>query len=864
MPFQLKHYQRRCLDELGRYLRRTVELGQADVAFYEQMKRPYLDVKALPGLPYVCVRVPTGGGKTVMAAHAVGIAARELLRADRCLVLWLAPTTQIVEQTLKALRDKKHPYRQALDDAFGGCVTVMDLAAALGIGRSVQESDTVVIVSTLAAMRVENTDGRKVYEANGQLEECFQGLTAEQLANLNKIGGADATAPSLANLLAIRRPLVIVDEAHNARTHLSFETLARFSPACILEFTATPDQDVKGDPSNVLTHVSAAELKDEHMIKLPIRLKTRPQWKEAVQEAVAKQGELERIALEEEKATGEYVRPIVLFQAQRNVTGQQNVTFEVLKASLRTDFSIPEDQIAVATGGVNDLADVPILDRNQKIRFIITVDKLREGWDCPFAYVLCSVSNLTSTTAVEQILGRILRMPYARERQHEALNHAYAYATSQGFVDAANALTDALVESGFERFEARTMIRAETTALDFGPLFAQTVTEVVSSKPAVERLPQALREKVAVQVQGEQVAVEYKGPPMTDAEAAALKTAFEKDEDREAVERLCRKSRGEDASPAAMGKPLSVPALAVRVGEQLELFEDQFREAPWSLAACDPRLTEAEFAIKTGPGHVAEVDVDKEGKIGYHFMEDLERQLSLLDMRGPKTETELAVWVDRAIQHPDITHADASLFLRHMVDALIRERGFSLDQVVTYRFRLRDVAKEKINSHRRAAFEEAYQQMLLPDATTPLEASPAIVFTFPLNAYPAPRLYSGPIRFRKHYYDNVADMNDEEAACAAIIDSLPEVEYWVRNLERDRYSFWLPTPTDKFYPDFVAKLRDGRYLVVEYKGALWSDTADTREKQAIGELWAARSAGLCRFLLVGKTEMETALRSAAR
>ncbi len=865
MPFQLKDYQRRCLDEVGRYLRRTVELGQADVAFYEQTKRPYVDVHALPGLPYVCVRVPTGGGKTVMAAHAVGIAARELLRVDRCLALWLAPTTQIVEQTLKALRDKKHPYRQAVDDAFGGRVSVMDLAAALGIGRSTLEADTVVIVSTLAAMRVENTDGRKVYEANGQLQECFEGLTAEQLANLNKIGGAEATAPSLANLLAIRRPVVIVDEAHNARTSLSFDTLARFHPSCILEFTATPDQDVKGDPSNVLTHVSAAELKAEHMIKLPIRLKSPPQWKEAVQEAVAKQRELERIALEEEKATGEYIRPIVLFQAQRHAEGQQNVTFEVLKASLLADFAIPEDEIAVATGAINEIEDVPILHRNQKIRFIITVDKLREGWDCPFAYVLCGVSNLTSTTAVEQILGRILRMPYAHERQHEALNHAYAYATSQGFADAANALTDALVESGFERFEASTMIRAETTSLDFGPLFDQTVTEIVSSKPAVERLPQALREKVTVQVRGEQVAVEYKGPPMTDAEAAALKEVFEKGEDREAVERLCRRSRGEDASPAAMGKPFSVPALAVRVGEQLELFEDQFREAPWSVAACDPRLSEAEFAIKTGPGQMAEVDVDKEGKIGYHFIEDLERQLALLDMRGPKTETELAVWLDGAIEHRDIIHADASLFLRRMVEALIRERGFSLEQLVTYRFRLRDVAKEKINAHRNAAFREAYQQMLLPGAATPLEASPdpKVCFTFPMNAYPALRLYSGPIHFSKHYYDNKSDMNDEEAACAAIIDSLPQVEYWVRNLERDSYSFWLPTPTDKFYPDFVAKLLDGRYVVVEYKGAFWSDSADTREKQAIGELWAARSAGLCRFLVVGKADMETALRSVA-
>jgi len=849
MPFQLKDYQRGCLDELAQYMRRTIAHGRADLAFYEQTGRPYRQVRALPGLPYVCVRVPTGGGKTVLAAHSVGITAKELLRQDRCMVLWLAPTTQIVQQTLMALRDKRHPYRQALDDAFAGCVSVMDLGAALGIGRSVLESDTVIIVSTLAAMRVENTEGRKIYEANGQLMACFDGVSKEQLAAATAPNGTDPTAPSLANLLRLHRPLVIVDEAHNARTHLSFDTLARFNPSCILEFTATPDQDPKGDPSNVLTHVSAAELKAEDMIKLPIRLKSLPQWKEAVQEALAKQAELERLAQEEEKSSGEYLRPIVLFQAQRNEEGRHNVTFDVLKQSLMADFNIPADQIAIATGAVNEIGDVPILDRGQPVRFIITVDKLREGWDCPFAYILCGVSNLSSSTAVEQILGRVLRLPHARRKGREELNHAYAFATSQRFVDAANALTEALVESGFQKFEAQTMVWAETGALEFPLLEQQRVWEVVTSEPSTDALPADLRAKVSVQTDGQTVQVVYDGPPMTDQEAAALATTFDQKEDKEAVERLCRKSRGQDASPAAMGRKLAVPALAVRIGKQLELFEDQFLEAPWSLAACDPALGEAQFAIKTGPAQVVEIDADKNGHIGYHFIEELERNLSLLDVRGPKTESELALWLDREIVHPDITQTESSLFLRRMIQALIAGRGFPLDQLVARRFRLRDAAREKITGYRAAAHRQAYQRMLLPDAAEPLEVSPEVCFAFPLNVYPATTWYTGPMRFNKHYYQNVAHMDDEEAECAAIIDSLPEVEYWVRNLVRDRFSFWLPTPTDKFYPDFVVQLRDGRILVVEYKSERdWSND-DSREKRVIGELWAARSGGHCLFVM---------------
>src|ERR1700693_3017692 len=100
-------------------------------------------------------------------------------------------------------------------------------------------------------------------------------------------------------------------------------------------------------------------------------------------------------------------------------------------------------------------------------------------------------------------------------------------------------------------------------------------------------------------------------------------------------------------------------------------------------------------------------------------------------------------------------------------------------------------------------------------------------------------------------------MNEEEAACAAVLDTLPEVDVWVRNLVRcEGFSFWLPTSTDRFYPDFVARLRDGRVVAVEYKGAGWMDSAHTKEKQMVGELWQEKSAGGCLFLLVGKETLD--------
>ena len=77
---------------------------------------------------------------------------------------------------------------------------------------------------------------------------------------------------------------------------------------------------------------------------------------------------------------------------------------------------IPDEQIVVATGDQRGLDDVDLFDPDCQVRIIITKDALKEGWDCSFAYVLCSLTQQRSGTAIMQLLGRVLRMPV---RQHE-------------------------------------------------------------------------------------------------------------------------------------------------------------------------------------------------------------------------------------------------------------------------------------------------------------------------------------------------------------------------------------------------------------------------------------------------------------
>ncbi len=463
--FALKDYQLQTLDILRRFLEKTVELNDADTAFYSVTKRPFVPPPNLPGLPYVCLRIPTGGGKTILAAHSVSVAADSFLRTDAPAVLWFVPSQTIRDQTLATLQDRAHPNRRALADRFGENVRIMGVADALYAKRADYDGGAVVIVATIQAFRVEETEGRKVYEANGELMDHFSGL-AEGLRGALEIGPSGDPVPSLANVLRLRRPMVIVDEAHNARTNLSFDTLARLAPALIIEFTATPVTPEEHKPekgiyaSNVLHHVSAAELKAADMVKLPVILRGRSDPKETIGDAIAWLDELVMLAGAEVKETGEFTRPVMLIQAEPKSKDRPTLHAEEVKKLLVEDFRAPEEHIVIATGETKGLDGVDLFDRDCKVRFIITQQALKEGWDCSYAYVLCSVAEQKSPRAVEQLLGRVLRLPRATRKRREGLNRAYAFATTTSFQNAAATLRDGLVNNGFERVEAQALVRA--------------------------------------------------------------------------------------------------------------------------------------------------------------------------------------------------------------------------------------------------------------------------------------------------------------------------------------------------------------------------------------------------------------------
>ncbi|WP_396269755.1 DEAD/DEAH box helicase [Ideonella sp.] len=875
---QLKNYQQQALDALEGFLQATRSKPVAQ-AFAQAMARQNRadTYQALFGeVPAVCLRVPTGGGKTLLAAHSVALAGRAVLDTQAPVALWLTPSDTIRSQTLEALSNARHPYRLALQKHFGDRVRVCDLDSLQTVSPQDVGQFCIVVVATIQAFNVTDTAQRNVYSFFEELAPHFEGLPAKVSDGLERVKAQDLerqrylTAAdvgrvkfSLANWLYLRRPIIIVDEAHNNRTRRFFETLGRFNPSCIIELTATP---VAGN--NVLHHVSAQELKAEDMIKLPIVLAEHPDgWQACVRDAILTR---QRLALEAQKEH-EYIRPMVLIQAMPK---GGEATVEVVKQYLVEQEGVADDEIKIATGTQKELDGLNLFDPACKVNYVITIEALKEGWDCSFAYVLASLQSVNSAKDVEQLLGRVLRMPYAKARRQEALNKAYAHIVAENFAQAAATLKDRMVQNmGFDRLDLAGLVLPPQQAL---PLLggsgaapkAAPVPDCVIELPQVPDTqhwtPEVLQ---AVQVketsQGATLVIQGDLPAATLKEVEAFVTHTVPAKAREAVKQQFdahRAVRQALRAPAQLGTSFAtIPQLCLSFDGHLELVErDTLANlGGWSLL--DQPVQLQGFTIQETM-HAFEIDVNGE-RVSYRLVAS--EQIPLYEMSDEASQQGLVRWLDVELRRPFVSQLDLQAYLVKMVHYLVHERGISLTALVRAKFQLAQALDREIERLRQLAASQGFQARLFEMTVTSGDDLAHRGFRFEPGRYPARHCYQGSYEFQKHFYPQIHDLREktpagkttEEFRCAQVLDAHPSVKHWVRNIEQSpQFSFWLPTATDYFYPDFVAELIDGRILAVEYKGEPYKSNDDSREKRQVGDQWERASNGRCLFLMAVDTD----------
>ncbi len=573
-----------------------------------------------------------------------------------------------------------------------------------------------------------------------------------------------------------------------------------------------------------------------------------------------------------------------MIQSEPRRAGIETLDFEKVKNELITNHGIPASEIVVATGEEKGLEQIDadyqlgIADPDCPVKFVITQKALAEGWDCPFAYILVSMAELKSATAVEQLLGRVLRQPGASHRSARALNQSYAFVVSRNFAETAGALRDRLVAgAGFERREVTefvTAAKAEQARLDLGGHAGRVVVRPVaialSEKPELKSVPKPVRDKVSWDGKLNTLTI---STPLTEDEAEVLKASVTSETAAAAIVEAAEVSRTTAIeffqTPAELGERFRVPALALHVqGRQgdLALFDDpEVLEYPWDLSPYDAAptaddLTALGAALKVSEG--GEIDIDAGGHVVSRFLPELQRDLGLVYQPENWDEVRIATWLCRNLPEPSLTHASKQAYVAVWITDLLRREGFTLARVNLQKFLIRNLVDARIRELRKQAVRKAFQQALFgDDAAKRVAVTDQYAFEFHAQAYAPSRDYDGRFGhfdFRKHFYGRMGDFDSkEEFECACQLDMWAQqgrIQFWVRNLvRREGSSFFLQKADGRFYPDFLCQLpgtadQPGPILAVEYKGAdRWSGAEDDR---LIGGLWANLSEGRCRFVMI--------------
>lgn len=411
-------------------------------------------------IPNISFKVPTGGGKTLMAACALGRITTDYFKKATGLVLWVVPSSTIYDQTMDALGNKEHPYRMQLDIESGGRTKILERGDAFELADV--ESQLCVMVIMLQSFNVSarSKDARKVFSDTGKYSSFFPAVddynaNNELLSRVTNLIEADmlerdviqgiTIKHSLGNVFRLCRPIVIIDEEHKARSDKAIQNINEFNPKYILEFSATPR-----DKSNTLVDVGGYALKQEQMIKLPIRVDSSEgrDWQTTLNAAHAKLDSLSKDAAKLQGMNGTYIRPIMVIIAQPKKKGDDYDHVEDIKKYLIDKCQVQERQIRIKLSEKNEIKDDDLMSKLCPVKYIITKDALREGWDCPFASVLTVLTQARSTEALTQYIGRVLRQPYATETPIASLNESYVYCSRQNVGDAAKAIKDGLEAEG--------------------------------------------------------------------------------------------------------------------------------------------------------------------------------------------------------------------------------------------------------------------------------------------------------------------------------------------------------------------------------------------------------------------------------
>ena len=856
---ELKTYQKKVIADLNSYLdylNKTEDLTEAFKGYWSN-RNVTVGFGSVPayqnnieGTPHICFKVPTGGGKTYLACSALK-PIYENIRLAKKMVVWLVPSNTILEQTIRNLKDPRHPYRQAINRDFSGAVEVYSkdelLMAQSFNPTSVLEQLSIAVLS-YDSLRARKKDDRKMYQENSNLDSFVPHYQSPDTL----IENVDETA--LMQVINQLNPVIIVDESHNAISDLSVEMLKNLNPSFILDLTATPKKN-----SNVICYVDAKELKKANMIKLPVIVYNRPQKQDVLIESIAMRDKLEQAAIKDEETTGRYIRPIVLFQAQPK-NKEDSETFDKIKDSL-VELGIPENQIAIKTADINQIKNIDLLSRDCEIRYIITVNALKEGWDCPFAYILATLANKTSKVDVEQIVGRILRQPYTKKAGLDYLNLSYVITSSNDFRSTLNSVVEGLNKSGFNAED----VRVDNAEADL----PEPILELEGVQEALESGTTGQPEDdylTGINLVEEKMRLHLTRDSATNAVDQMLEHAKQEGENYTLQMEEEDKYNADipfdlkgninqfNVQPAFFKeiKNLYLPQFYIKIDDKPSLFY------PDGLEKLEKEHLTKGFILNTqdanigsnifGTGEVAEVDIDFDSdpksktrpKYRAIAAADERYYRDILETKPPEEKRKAMVDVlVHNIKINAIDDEDLRKYIQRVIEHFTNDQLSALiSSPTSYAAKIKRKILSLMEEYQEETFNLWYSKELiqcerkyqLPSYITPMQHSSNIAGSL----YEAER----------------DDMNDLEHEVITKVSALENVVWWHRIIEKNDFCI---NGFINHYPDFMIRTQSGKIILIESKGEPFLQSSDSMKKIELGQKWE-NSAGRndFRYFMVSK------------
>lgn len=849
---ELKNYQRAVITDLTRYLELLSETANSDKAYSRFWQEKGLHIgfggmkgyqNTLPGVPSVCMKVPTGGGKTFLACNAVKTIFDLLPAMKSKVVVWLVPSDAILTQTVAALRNPDHPYRQKLDVDFGSRVEIYSkeqLQNGQNFNPTVVMEQVCICVLSYDSFRGRK-ENLKARQENSNLDAFIKvfGLPEHPIE--------DADENALLQVLNILNPLVIIDESHHAKSALSLKMLKDFNPCFVLELTATPK-----DGSNIISYVDAVQLKRESMVKLPVVVYNRDSQAQVLADTIDLRNKLEELAVAERSATGRYVRPIALFQAQPKGK-EDSTTFEKLRDKL-VEIGITAKHIAIRTADVNELKNVDLLSEDCPIRYIITVNALKEGWDCPFAYILSSLANKTSKIDVEQILGRILRLPHTKPNRLPALNMSYVLTSSNDFAETLRGIVHGLNAAGFSEKDYR--IAAEAPVQPSTPI-VQPVQQEINNQPGEEPTEEFLDftpEEFTEYVEQSKAAASQLGS-QTSAEsmlAAAEQTG-------QAYEEAMQKDSNPDTQNLAWEVKEKMQAFFIKPEFQEEVAALRLPQfvyvTPPTIFSEGNRITleremlSAGFTLKGKPSDIdfesadtqmVYVDVrDQAGVVPQVYkMSSMEQQAikEYLSKASPKQRMDRCKHIlqQQLTRINTVDDGELKQYIDRIVEDMTEEQMAGLEKApYAYAKKIRDKIESLLEVH----YEQQFNRWL---ETGQIECEE--IYEMPNMIFPAEStsMIGGSL------YSAEEEMNGLERDLVIELTAIPSVRWWHRNIAKHGFKI---NGFINHYPDIMIMTQRGNIVFAETKGEHLKND-DSMQKARMGRAWAKAAGKKYRYYMV--------------